>query len=74
MSPCNNLCLFFHAVGCPRASAVAAVGSTRQSGWKVPACAGAAHQAGPERLDRPAPSSAEHPGDGAGAENGWGAG
>lgn len=37
-------------------------------------CLGAAHQAGPERLARPAPQSAEHPGDRVGAENGWGAG
>lgn len=41
-----------------------AVGSTWQSGWRVPVCLGAIHQAGPERLDRPAPSSAEHPGEG----------
>lgn len=45
-----------------------------RGGWRVLACPGAADQAGPERPARPAPQSAEHPGDRAGAENGWGAG
>lgn len=45
-----------------------------RGGRRVPASPGAAHQAGPEQPAGPAPQSAQHPGDRAGAENGWGAG